>query len=183
MRDALNFLRHDDYASALPHLSEAAKEGRTSAQVLLAQLYLEGKFGKPEPRKAAEWFKKAAVANPRSGSFAAIAQSDLANLYWDGVGVKMSKKKAVELYQKAARNGNGRSQGVVAGFYYHGNGVKKDIVQSLKWTLIAAANRNSKSKAALEIFAKKVTPKQIAEARAEAKKLFPNKTLPDIRTK
>jgi len=183
MRDALNFLRRDDYASALPHLNEAAIEGRTSAQVLLAQLYLEGKFGKPEPKKAAGWFKKAALANPRNGSFVAIAQTDLANLYWDGVGVKMSKKKAIELYQKAARNGNGRSQSVIAGFYYHGNGVKKDIVQSLKWTLLSAANRNPKSKAALNVLAKIVTPEQIAQARAEAKKLFPNKTLPEIPNK
>ena len=76
MREALNFLRRDDYASALPHLNEAAIEGRTSAQVLLAQLYLEGKFGKPEPKKAAGWFKKAALANPRNGSFVAIGDGD-----------------------------------------------------------------------------------------------------------
>jgi hypothetical protein len=166
-------LSNGDFATAIPLFREAAGKGDTKAQVLLAQLLLNGKAGVQDPVEAVAWYKKAAVRNPQGDQYVAIAQYNLGALYWSGRGVAKDTDEALRQYNEAATNGFGESQGVLVGMYASGIGVPADIIQALKWALVLAANGDTKGASAVEILRKRATVDQFAQANAAAQKQFP----------
>ena len=78
-------------------------EGHTTAQVSLAEAYLNGEHGiEMNHELAAFWYRKAADQGD------ADAQRELAAMYDEGVGVQQDKKQAMELYERAAEGGDAR---------------------------------------------------------------------------
>src|SRR5882672_10485270 len=78
---AIRALQFNDYATAMPLLRDAAAGGDPYAQVLLAQLLLNGKSGVTDPEQAVEWYRKAAAQDPKKSKYVATAQANLASLY------------------------------------------------------------------------------------------------------
>ncbi len=153
----------------LGKLKVAAEHSDPEAEFTLAQAYDKGKGVSSDPKKAFEYYRRAA----EHGS--AKAQNNLASLYFTGSdGVKANKIEARKWLRKAAEQGAALSQdnlGLIlaeednleaskwferaaeqgllsaqlhlANIYYNGdNGVRKDYGKALKWLRKAAAQNS-----------------------------------------
>jgi TPR repeat protein len=80
-------------------LKEAADAGLPTAEADLADMYLRGEAGTPDPESALPWLQAAAKANH------AVAQFQLAEIYERGKVVPRDVAKAEELYAAAAARG------------------------------------------------------------------------------
>ena len=123
--------------------------------------------------KAAKLFK------PLAARGNAVAQFKLATMYYSGKGVKRNTKEAVKLYLRSAEQGHVVAQSNLATMYYRGDGVPKDFVMAHMWKNLAATNadgdRQIRYVEQLNELAKNMTARQLAEARALAKKCTANK--------
>ena len=145
-------------ASELSELRAKAVGGDAKAQNNLGNMYYNGE-GVPEDHKeAVKWYRKAAEQGH------AIAQNNLGVMYGNGEGVQEDHKEAVKWYRKAAEQGHAIAQYNLGAMYYNGEGVLEHLVTAYAWWNIAAANGHEDAKAYKPIFAKKMTPEQIAKA-------------------
>ena len=101
-----------------------------------------------------------------------IAQVNLGYMYANGEGVLEDDKEAVRWYRKAAEAGNIEAQNNLGIMYINGEGVLQDYVTSYAWANIAGANGYDVKRFKSEYLEKKMTPEQIAEAEALAKKMI-----------
>ncbi|WP_342736173.1 tetratricopeptide repeat protein [Bradyrhizobium sp. B117] len=177
---AVRALRSGDYTTAMPLLKDAAGSGDAYAQVLLAQLLLNGKSGITDPEQAAKWYRAAAVQDTKSSKYVAIAQSNLASLYWTGRGVPKDAATAIELYRQAASNGDSNARNVLIGIYYRGDSVPKDIVQAFKWASIDFASGNIRIKPMVDALAREMTLEQRLLALRQAHEEFPGLKLSNV---
>lgn len=177
---AIRALQFNDYATAMPLLREAAAAGDPYAQVLLAQLLLNGKSGVTDPEQAVGWYRKAAAQDPNKSKYVATAQANLASLFWTGRGVSKNTTEAIRLYRRAAANGFAEARGVLIGVYYRGDSIPKDNVQAFKWALIDLASGNARAKPTLDTISREMTPAQRSLALQQAQSEFPELQLPSI---
>lgn len=141
----------------------AAKAGDAAAQVLLAQMYMEGKGVARNPEEAVLWYSLAAnlgegiamnmlgrchelgTGTPLNHELAAVwyqraAESGLdwgmynyANLLSTGRGVQRDRAKALELYRRAAEMGHAKSMNLLARHLEEGWETARDPDAALYW--------------------------------------------------
>ena len=117
----------------VPMIKRLAERGSDGAQVLLANMYLQGKGGVArDDRLAAEWFEKAALQGN------VYAQMKLGDLYETGQGVNKNAAIAADWREKAANRGNVKAQELLGEMYLNGNGVAKDQGKAEYWLNRAA---------------------------------------------
>ena len=100
------------------------------------------------------------------------AQVLLALMYDNGTGVAQDYKEAARLYGLAAAQGNAFAQSNLGVMYGNGTGVAQDYVRAHMWFNLGAisGDKDNKAPANRDIVAAKMTPAQIAEAQAMARK-------------
>ena len=97
------------------------------------------------------------------------AQTNLGVMYGNGEGVTQDYKEAVKWYRKAAEQGHAMAQYNLGVMYDNGEGVIEDDVYAHMWWNIAASNGDDDAMKNRDIFAKRLTTEQLAEAQKLAR--------------
>ena len=150
-------------------LQIVAEKGDPEAEFTLGQAYDTGKGVPPEPKKALEYYRRAAEhgnakAQNNLASFYAtgtggVHKNDVEARKWlrkaaeqgaalaqDNLGLMLAQEndpEALKWFQRAAEQGLLSAQLHLGNIYYHGsNGVKRDYVQAFTWLQKAAEQNN-----------------------------------------
>jgi TPR repeat protein len=115
------------------YLRPWVKKKKAWAQLLMGQMYRDGKSVKQSYEMARRLFELAAQQGD------ANAMSYLGDMYRKGEGVEQSYEKAFEYYEQAAHIGGGQGQLNLGVMYYNGMGVEKNAVKAREWWNKAAA--------------------------------------------
>ncbi|HEY1271807.1 MAG TPA: tetratricopeptide repeat protein, partial [Terriglobales bacterium] len=110
------------YADAAKWYQRAAEKGQGSAQVKLASLLLEGRYGMENFIEARHWCAVAAKQYESAGAYC------LGMIYERGLGVARDMELAVKGYTDAAQLGHLRAELRLGELYWKGDGVKADRV-------------------------------------------------------
>jgi len=163
-----------DYAEALKWYRKAADQGFASAQSSLADMYRDGEGVPQNYSEAAKWFRRAA----EQGSD--FAQFNLGFMYDIGQGVPQNYEQAANWYRKAAEQGYAAAQYNLGALYAKGQGTPQDYTRAYIWLNLAASkatgDEQRKYSNARDAIARKMTPEQIAEAQAAARRTEPPQT-------
>lgn len=128
-----------DAAKAAYWLKRAAREEQHYAQLLLGNLYADGKGVDKDPAHAVYWWKKAALAdNPQ-------AQMKLGRACLQGEGIDKDPHCAVHWLTRAAEQGNGDARYLLGKMYYEGYDVPQDKALGQSWLARAAAQGHSEA--------------------------------------
>ena len=149
--------------SGLTLLEHAANNNVGDAQLMLGNIYREGKIVPRNYDLSVYWFDKAANQNvveaihslgvayyngwgvevnyEKSVHFLSIASQggftrstfNLATMYRDGKGVTKDREKAKQLFLVAAKKGNINAMTQVSQDYFKGNGTERNIWEGTKW--------------------------------------------------
>ena len=150
-------------ALAVKWYRKAAEQGHRIAQSNLGLMYANGKGVPKNDALAVKWYRKAAEQGY------ARAQFNLGNKYRAGEGVRKNMTLAVRWYRKAAAQGYAGAQNNLGFSYEQGEGAPKDYVQAYIWYSLGAAGGNKIAPSNLKKLSKKMSLRQIAEARRRAR--------------
>lgn len=118
------------------------------AMTLLAELYTHG-FGVPhDPKKAIEWYQKAADKGSSDAQFA------LGLMALTGDGRPADEEEAARMFRKAADKGNAAAAYNLGLLYMQGRKVQKDMKQAAHWFEIAAERDLEDAQYALAVLLK-----------------------------
>ncbi len=173
--DGLAAADRGDYPTAVDLLRPLAEQGdarlttghgTARAQFALGLRYEYGGRGvTPDYGKALEWYHLAAMQGD------AEAQFSLGRMYENGKGSTQDYKKAVEWYRLAAKQGYADAQDFLGTMFRLERGVTQDFVRAHMWyNLAAAQGTNYYAPKQRELISQQMTPQQIAEAQAMARK-------------
>ena len=115
---------------------QLAESGYSQAACDLAFDYEHGRGVQADPKKAFEWYKKAADW----GNVDALYE--VGSCYYDGTGVQRDYKKALNIFLESAYKGNKRAFSVLSSMYWYGKGTTKDEIEALAWMYVDDANSN-----------------------------------------
>lgn len=137
IRDALNWLKStqtvkESKDDKVDSTQVRAEQGDTEAQFELGLLYFNGRRGRQDLGKAAEWVRKAAEQGH------ARAQFHLGKMFDNGKGVRKDDSQAAYWYRKAAEQGIAAAQNNLGVNYNRGEGVPKDFSEAVRWYRKAA---------------------------------------------
>ena len=195
---ALRAYEHRDFKKALRLLSPIATRGEVQAQFIVARLYAQGLGTKKDTNEAEGWYRKAAEqGHPRAQFRLAMAldrkkikrypeslallrkaakaghpraQFWLANKYTYNNEAPHSVAMWRYWVRRSAYQGDSYARMDLAESYFFGILVpKKDLVLALMWTILAGKSGHPGAKSCNEIISKRITPKQIREAKRLAK--------------
>jgi hypothetical protein len=142
----------EELAQAVIYYREAAEQGFSNAQEILAKMYDEG-WGVPQDMaQAAMWYRKAAEQGH------VVAQYILAWMYDNGEGIAEDKAQAVDWYRKAAEQGDAAAQYNLARMYDNGEGVPRNTIHAANWYAQAAAQGDADARARLDKMAEDGVP-------------------------
>src|SRR5690606_7768116 len=105
------------------------------------------------------------------------AQGNLGTLYYFAFPDSPRVKPAFEWWEKAARNGDGRSQYMMAVMLYNGSQVARDPVRAYAWMRLAKDAGVPEALKAEEQMLQSLSVQQIADGTALAAKLAPERKL------
>jgi TPR repeat protein len=125
---------HASPARALRLLTQAARGGFVTAQLMLGRAYEIGQFGPRDLKLAARWYEVAATAG------SVEAQLETGTAYYLGRGAPKAPAKALHWYREAANGGDVGAQYLLASMYEHGEGTEPDLRLARYWYDIAAKN-------------------------------------------
>ena len=132
----LSGITHGDYRKNYKQsffwVNQAAEQGYSKAQVVIAEMYMNGEVVPMNAKKAKVWYEKAAEQGNLDGVYG------LARLYRYGTGVRKDYEKAFAYYQQAALDDHIRSQVGVGLSYRDAKGVNKNMVKAYAWLLIVS---------------------------------------------
>lgn len=100
MNDALRSYDGGDYNSAFENWILASERGNTTAMVAIANMYLQGEGRPKNPRRAASWYKKAAVHGD------SVGQVNFGDFLLRGIGIPKNIIHAYAWLKLAGDNGN-----------------------------------------------------------------------------
>ena len=100
------------------------------------------------------------------------AQFNLGAMYGRGQGVPQDYKEAMKWYRKAAEQDDAVAQNNLGRMYGNGEGVPQDDKEAYAWFSVAAANGFSESSKNRDMAAETLTPSQLEQGQALAKKYF-----------
>jgi TPR repeat protein len=112
--------------------SAGAAAGWLTADVYLANAYLQSKGVPKDYSEAMYWMKDAAEHGNRQ------AQANLGSMYRDGQGTPQSYGEAMYWYRKAADRGSPVAQWMIGRLYLDGKGVTRDFTEASTWFRKAA---------------------------------------------
>lgn len=133
-----------NHAEAVKWYRKAAKQGDSSGQYFLGEMYEEGQGVRQDDYEAMKWFRKAAEQGDE------YAQNRLGLHYKEGRGVPQDDSEAVEWFRKAAEQGHDTAQWHLGCMYEDGCGVTRDIDEAVEWYRKAAEQGNEDAKSALQ---------------------------------
>ena len=173
----------------------------TRCEVLVATAYLTGERVKQDYGKALQWYQKAADAKnglacervaymysrglgvpvnkdeslrwvKRSADLGYVpAIYEQGYMYDKGMGVPQDIAKAKKMYELSAAYGQIEALLALGGMYEEGRGVKLDRQEALSYYLAAADFGNPDGKALADKLSSQLTPKQVAAAQTQAKRI------------
>ncbi len=128
-----------DAGKAVYWLKRAARDDQPYAQMMLGNLYQQGKGVSADPIQAVYWWEKAALAdNPQ-------AEYRLGQAYLEGRGVRRNAGKAVHWLTQSAEQGNSQARYLLGKMYYEGYNVPQDKALGRDWLAQAAAQGHSEA--------------------------------------
>jgi hypothetical protein len=148
-----------DYATALKIWEPIAKEGDTSAQFQLGNMYTNGHGVTIDHKTAYKWYLLAA----RQGY--AAAESSVGFAYRRGLGVKRDRKVSIEWYTAAAEKGFIPAQIGLGIMHTTGGRAKRNNTAAYMWWSIAAMLGDKEAMKLQKMIAERMNPGQINEAK------------------
>jgi hypothetical protein len=152
-------------------------EGVPGASARLGAMIASGLISASGYPNADNWVLDAA----RSGDAAALnmiqsraetgdpaAMYALGAMYQTGEGVPQHTQRSVEFMARAARAGSPRAQLAMARRYGAGDGVEQDYVEAHFWSNLAASRGVEGAARERDVFARFLSPEQLAEAQNRA---------------
>ena len=121
------------YQHGVDMATTGARSEWLTAQVYLANAYLQSKGVPLDYAEAMHWMKTAAENGNRQ------AQVNLGTMYRDGQGTTQSYGEAMYWYRKATDQGSAVAEWMVGRLYFDGKGVTRDFNQAATWFRKAAA--------------------------------------------
>ncbi|KAF9116429.1 hypothetical protein BGX30_005955, partial [Mortierella sp. GBA39] len=109
-----------------------ASHGDKDAQVVLGDMYRDGKGVAQDYQAAMDWYLKAVEQGDAAG------QQRVGALYEEGFGVPKNHSIAMDWYLKAAEQGYAIAQDSIGVLYNFGQGVRRDYGRAMDWYLKAA---------------------------------------------
>jgi TPR repeat protein len=161
-----------DKAQMVAWLRKAAAQGHAAAECELGILYSIGDGVPHDDAQAVAWFRKSADKGN------ATAQYNLGALIAKGAGAKVDEPQAVAWFRKAADQGLAVAQYMLGVAYDNGQGVAKDDVLAYVSYAIAARNGSKDAVASRDAAASRLTPAQLADAKALVAAWEPGKPMP-----
>lgn len=147
-------------------LRQSAEQGNADAQARLGLLYYRGRGVRQDYAEALRWSRQAA------GQGDAVAQFNLGFMYAKGRGIPQDLAEAARWYRMAADQGHADAQSSLGLMCDKGQGVPQDSVEAHKWLSLAAARAGAADVKeytnARDLVARKLTPRQLDEARRRA---------------
>ena len=155
-----------DYAKAMEYYLKAANAKDGLACERLALMYDRGLGVTANKEESLRWLKRSADL----GYVPAIY--DMAYMYdKGGMGLPQDTAKAKRMYEMAAAGGQLEALLALGEMYDEGRGVKLDRQEALSYYLAAADWGSPEGKAKADKLAAELSPKQLAAARSEAKRI------------
>ncbi len=99
----------------------------------------------------------------------AAAQYNLGVMHEWGNGVPQDDVKAMKWYRLSAEQSHRDAQNNLGAMYSKGEGVEQNFVEALKWFVVAADNGSEGGRKNVDIVEKRMTPKQVTEAKKIAR--------------
>jgi TPR repeat protein len=162
--DGFGDANNPDYASAYKYYALAAEQNLAPAQLMLGELYRDGKGVPPDYPQAVKWFRLAALQG------LSAAQDNLGNLYAKGEGVEQDYTEALKWWRMSAEQGFSYAQSDIGILYEYGKGVLQSNILSYMWYNIAAVNGHDEAAAYRDERAGFLTTLEISKADAMARK-------------
>ena len=162
--------------SQFAEIRDRAEKGEADAEYQLATIYGHG-YGvpknEPEGRK---WLERAA----EHGNV--VAQYELGVSLRDGRGALQDYEGAVKWIRRAAESGHGPAQFALGTMYRTGKGLPVDNVKAYIWLNLAAAAGVVDAAVVRDAVVSRLTPAEIVEAQAEARRMVETLPLPSPQT-
>jgi TPR repeat protein len=121
------------YQHGVDMASAGAQAGWLTADVYLANAYLQSKGVPLEYGEAMHWMQDAAEYGNRQ------AQVNLGSMYRDGQGTPQNYGEAMYWYRKAADRGSAVAEWMIGRLYFDGKGVIRDFTEAATWFRKATA--------------------------------------------
>ena len=102
-------------------------EQLNEAATHLGTMFARGRGVAEDPKRAAEYFQKAAAQG------FVVAQFELAECYDKGLGITQDYHQAANWYEKAATQGHARAQASIAYMLETGQGISRDEKRAAYW--------------------------------------------------
>ena len=140
----------DGFLAKVPNKAQAEVLARTMAETQAEAQYILGLFcqngdiGEPDPKRAAEWFRKSAERGYAAGQLCYGKSFYLAS------GVEQDLAQAAEWFRRAAEQGLAEAQYLLGACYYNGDGLDRDPEQAEYWLREAAKQGNQEALGALK---------------------------------
>lgn len=162
---------------SLAETIKLAESSDPAAEYKLAHLYAGGSGIETDKRQAQAWLERSA----EHGN--ADAQYELGNALREGTGVVQDYERAARWLTLAASNGHPDAQYALGQMYHAGVGVPADNVKAYVWFNLAAAQDVAGATLQRDVILRVLTPEQVLEAQAEARRLSQvgNKRAPPAR--
>ena len=160
---AFSLYEAEDYASAVPLLTEAANKGNAEAQNKLGNCYFYGDGVEQDINEAVRYYRLSAEQGYPNG------QLNLGECYFYGDGVEQSFEEALKYFRLAADQEYAPAQGYLGKCYEEGLGVDQDLSEAFKYWQLAADQEDPYGIAALGFayyFGKGVEQDYVEAARA-----------------
>jgi TPR repeat protein len=152
----------------LPELLKLAENNDAAAEHELARMYGTGAGVPLSPRDEHNWLERAA----RHGDVE--AQYELGLALREGRGTVQDFEEARKWLQRAAESGNANAQYALGLMYRTGTGIPVDNMRAYVWLNVAAAQGVSGAAAARDSVLGRLTPAELLEAQAEARRISGN---------
>ena len=151
--------------SGLADTIKRADRADPAAEYRLAHLYAGGSGIATDRKQAQLWLERAA----EHGN--ADAQYELGNALREGAGMVQDYERAARWITLAAMSGHPEAQYALGQLYHIGVGVPADNVKAYVWFNLAAAQDVAGATVQRDVLLRALTPEQVLQAQAEARRL------------
>lgn len=139
--DGYGDLSNPDYATAIKYYTLAANQNLAASQLMLGEMYRDGKGVTKDYTEAVKWFRLAAEQGLSD------AQDNLGVMYHKGQGVPQDDTEAFRWWKMSAIQGNLQAQSDIGIMYETGRGVPQNNMMAYMWYDIASANGHDEASA------------------------------------
>lgn len=152
-------------AESAADTTKRAEGGDPIAEYKLAHMYATGSGVEGKRKEAHTWLERAAQHGNTN------AQYELGLALREGSGVVQDYERAAQWLELAAMSGNPEAQYGLGQMYHSGMGVPADNAKAYMWFNLAAARDVPGASVQRDALLRSLTPAQVLEAQAEARRL------------